>query len=223
MSPEKEIPHLWAACSSAPSPLLQRSDAHLCGTSYPSFCCHFALSYCHTLLKIVWPHSFASHTLDIYTRWSDPLSVFFSQGWTNPGCPAFPHKKVAPNPLSSSCPPAGLFLGNSFQEPYPRAGTSAGFSSGQNKVVPTKIINRRCSKVHVKPPLFFFLLPLLTSMRKQAWECFHIVFANFSHFYYCSKHFKGVIIQGYLNTCTVWEQEILLRFQYINLAGNYLQ
>ena len=33
----------------------------------------------------VWPHPFASRTSDIYRHWSDSLSVFFSQGWTDPG------------------------------------------------------------------------------------------------------------------------------------------
>ena len=102
VSPEKENPQPpWAACSSAPSPLLWRSSySHLCTTSYTSVCGHFPLSCCPSVLKRVWPHPFASSTLDIYRCWSDPLWVIFCQGWTDPGCSAFPHKRGAPGPLS---------------------------------------------------------------------------------------------------------------------------
>ena len=94
--PEETPELLWADCSSAPSPLLWRSYyTHLCRMSCASFCGHFPLSYCHALLKRVWPHPFASYTLDIYRHWSDPLWVFFSQVRTDPGCSAFPRKRGA--------------------------------------------------------------------------------------------------------------------------------
>ena len=69
-SPSLENPRFpWAVCSSAPSPLLWRSFyAHLCRTSYASDCGCFPLSYCHALLKRVWPRPFA---------WNDPTKPIF--------------------------------------------------------------------------------------------------------------------------------------------------
>ena len=67
-SPEKETPQpLWAACSSAPSPLPRRSSyTHLCRTSYASVCGCFSLSYRCTMLKKFGLIPLTSHTLDIY-------------------------------------------------------------------------------------------------------------------------------------------------------------
>jgi len=110
ISPEEENPQPpWAACSSALSPLLWRSSfAYWCRTSHASVCGHFLLFYHHTLLRSVWPFPFASHILDIYRHLSDPPSVFFFQGWTDPGCSAFPHRGDGLGPLSSLWLSAGL-------------------------------------------------------------------------------------------------------------------
>ena len=99
-------------------------------------CGHFPLSYFHTLLKKVWPHPFAYHTLDIYKHWSDPLRVFFFQGWIDPGHSAFPLKRGAPGPLSSSWLTAGLFPGDSclFCTGEPRTGHKLQVRPDQGRV-----------------------------------------------------------------------------------------
>ena len=102
ISPEKETPQPpLGSLFSAPSPSLWRSSyAHLCGTSCASVCGHFPLSCRHAQLKRVWPCPFTSHTVGIYRRWSDPLSVFCSRGCTDPGRSALPHRGDAPGPSS---------------------------------------------------------------------------------------------------------------------------
>jgi len=84
------------------------------------------MSYCHAPLKRVQPPPLACHTLDVYRHWSDSLWVFFSQGWTDPGCSAFPHTRGTPGLLSSSWPSAGAFPGDPclFWTEKPRTGHS---------------------------------------------------------------------------------------------------
>jgi len=50
--------------------------------------------------------------LDIYKHCSDPSSVFFSPGWTDPGYSIFPHTGDAPGPLSPLWPSTGGLGGN---------------------------------------------------------------------------------------------------------------
>ena len=81
----------------------------LCSGFRPLF---FVLSLC--TLRRAWPHPFASHLpLDIYKHLSDPLTVFFSPCWIDPGYSAFPHMGDVPGPLLYLWPTAG-FPGHSI-------------------------------------------------------------------------------------------------------------
>ena len=92
ISPYKDTPpRLWATCSSALSPLPQRtSSACLYATSHVQVLGHCSLSYHYTPPIRAWPHPIASHLpLDIHKHLSDLPSVFFSPCWTDSGYSAF--------------------------------------------------------------------------------------------------------------------------------------
>ena len=113
ISAEKNPHPSWAACSSVPSPSLWRSSfAYWCRTFYaPAYGC-FPLFCPHRLLKTGWPCPLAP-TLKIFININKITSdSSFSQGWTDPGHPALPHRRGAPGPLSSLWPPSGLTPGD---------------------------------------------------------------------------------------------------------------